>query len=191
MSQRLLIAGLGNPGDKYSETRHNAGFWFLDRLIREVGGSLRRQGRLSAEVATASFQGGQLVLFKPTTFMNESGRAVRAVLDFYKCSPDCLLVAHDELDLPPGTAKLKCGGGHGGNNGLRSIISHLGQPDFNRLRIGIGHPGSKDRVTPYVLSRPSRIDELAIRESIEQAVAVLPEMMDGAWERAMNRLHTR
>ena len=135
--------------------------------------------------------GHDVILARPTTFMNESGRAVRALTDYYQVSEKKLVVAYDELDLDPGVVRLKCGGGHGGHNGMRDIFRHLSNTDFIRLRIGIGHPGHKDRVTPHVLGRPTATEELAVREAIEQAVDVLPDVLDGKLEAAMKVLHTR
>ena len=143
-----MIVGLGNPGARYAETRHNAGFWFLDRVADLAGARLRPQSKLKADVARSRLHGIDCLLVKPQTFMNHSGQAVRAVMDYYGVGSDSLLVAYDELDLPPGTARLKAGGGHGGHNGMRDIFRHLPDHDFLRLRIGIGHPGHRDAVTP-------------------------------------------
>jgi PTH1 family peptidyl-tRNA hydrolase len=185
-----MIVGLGNPGARYAETRHNAGFWFLDRVAGLAGVRLRQQSRLQAEVARTRLHGLDCLLVKPQTFMNHSGQAVRAVMDYYGVGPDALLVAYDELDLPPGTARLKAGGGHGGHNGLRDIFRHLPEHDFLRLRIGIGHPGFRDAVTPYVLSRPDAEDEALIRESVTAAVGVLPAVLGSDLAGAMKELHT-
>jgi PTH1 family peptidyl-tRNA hydrolase len=185
-----MIAGLGNPGPKYAETRHNAGFWFLDRVVHRYGGAFREQGRLRAETARIGIAGRECILVRPTTFMNESGLAVRAVLTYFRIPEAALLVAYDELDLQPGTVRLKLGGGHGGHNGLRDIFRHIPERGFLRLRIGIGHPGFKDQVTDYVLSRPGAEDELRIRESIERAAEVVPDIVAGDIPRAMKQLHT-
>lgn len=191
MSDRLLIVGLGNPGPKYAETRHNAGFWFLGRLLEAAAVGLRSQSKLQAEVARALLHGRELVLAQPTTFMNHSGQAVRALADYYDVPAKNLLVAYDELDLPPGTARLKEGGGHGGHNGIRDIIRHLGEPGFLRLRIGIGHPGNRDAVTRYVLSR-SPVDQRAeIDRSIDRALDVMPLVLAGRLQEAMTALHTQ
>ena len=190
MSKPYMIAGLGNPGAKYSETRHNAGFWFLDRLAEMAGVSLRAQSKLTAEVVKAQVGGVECILMKPSTFMNHSGQAVRAVLDYYKLDAGRLLVAYDELDLPPGVARLKQGGGHGGHNGMRDIFRHSSERDFLRLRIGIGHPGHKDAVTPWVLSRPSALQERLIRDSIAEAIEVMPLVLAGDTPGAMKQLHT-
>ena len=186
----FLIIGLGNPGSKYAETRHNAGFWFLDRLANEAGVSFRRSLRLHSTVAKGQLHGHDCVLAKPRTFMNESGRAVRAVIDYYKVAMDQVLVAYDELDLPPGTARLKKGGGHGGHNGLRDIFRHTTNHDFLRLRIGIGHPGHKSAVTGYVLSRPNAEQERQILGSISEASDAMRLLLGGDAPGAMKELHT-
>jgi PTH1 family peptidyl-tRNA hydrolase len=186
----FLIIGLGNPGSEYAETRHNAGFWFLDRLAEKAGLALRRSLRLHSHVAKGRLFGHDCVLARPRTFMNESGRAVRAVIDYYKAEPGQVLVAYDELDLPPGTVRLKQGGGHGGHNGLRDIFRHTNDHDFLRLRIGIGHPGHKSAVTAYVLSRPSAEQEGLIQGAIADALDVMPTVLDGNLPAAMKELHT-
>lgn len=186
----FLITGLGNPGDRYSETRHNAGFWFLDRLAVLAGVSFKAQSRLHAETVKTRLHGVDCILVKPTTFMNHSGQAVRAVLDYYRISASEMLVAYDELDLPPGTVRLKQGGGHGGHNGMRDIFRHVADHDFLRLRIGIGHPGHRDAVTPWVLNRASADQELAIRHAISDALGVLPKVLEGDLPAAMKELHT-
>ena len=152
-----LVAGLGNPGPRYSGTRHNAGFWFADGLAQRLGETFKDESKFSGAVARS----GELRLFKPDTFMNESGFAVARIAGFYKVAPGEVLVAYDDLDLPPGTVRLKQNGGHGGHNGLRDVEVHLGSRDFTRVRIGIGHPGDRDAVTPWVLNRPGRDDENA------------------------------
>jgi len=190
LSEPFLIVGLGNPGSQYDQTRHNAGFWFLDALLRNAGDSLRVQSKLSAEVCRTRLFGQQCVLAKPTTFMNHSGQAVRAVMDYYRVPASHVLVAYDELDLPPGTARLKQGGGHGGHNGMRDIFRHLDDTGFMRLRIGIGHPGFKDAVTAYVLGRAPAEQEQLIMHSIGDALAVLPDLLDGKLAKATKELHT-
>lgn len=190
MSTPFLIVGLGNPGAHYAETRHNAGFWFLDRVAKQSGARPRLQSKLQAEVARATLHGHDCLLAKPVTFMNHSGQAVRAVMDYYAARADSVLVAYDELDLPPGVARLKQGGGHGGHNGLRDIFRHTPDHGFLRLRIGIGHPGLKEAVTGYVLSRPSAEQEKLILDSVERALAVLPVLLDGNLAGAMKELHT-
>jgi len=190
MNEPYVIVGLGNPGDRYAETRHNAGFWFLDRLAEAAGVRLRLQSRLQAEIARATVHGRDCLLVRPVTYMNHSGQAVRAVIDYYRTGVESLLVAYDELDLAPGVARLKQGGGHGGHNGLRDIFRHCSDPDFLRLRIGIGHPGHRDAVTPYVLSRPDADQECRIREAIGLALDVLPAVLAGDLAGAMKTLHT-
>ena len=188
MSGPFLIVGLGNPGSNYTQTRHNAGFWFMDTLYRGTG--FRKQSKLSAETCRTRVFERDCILAKPTVFMNHSGQAVRAVMDYYRIGAENLLVAYDELDLPPGTARLKQGGGHGGHNGMRDIFRHLDNTDFLRLRIGIGHPGHKDAVTGYVLSRASAQQENLIMQSIGDAVAVMPDLLAGNVAKAMKDLHT-
>jgi len=190
LSALFLLVGLGNPGPKYSQTRHNAGFWFLDTLLKEAGASLRSQAKLSAEVCRTRLFGRDCILARPTTYMNHSGRAVRAVMDYYRIASENMLVIYDELDLPAGTARLKQGGGHGGHNGLRDILRHLDNADFMRLRIGIGHPGAKDAVTGYVLSRAPAEQEKMILHSIGDAVAVIPDLLGGKVSKAIKELHT-
>jgi len=185
-----LIFGLGNPGPRYAETRHNAGFWFLDRLAETAGAKFRMQSRLHSETTRVSLYGQDCILVKPTTFMNHSGQAVRAVVDYYKAGADQVLVAYDELDLPPGAARLKQGGGHGGHNGLRDIFRHTADHDFLRLRIGIGHPGARDAVTAYVLSRATAAQERLMRDSISDALDVLPRVLSSDLAGAMKELHT-
>jgi PTH1 family peptidyl-tRNA hydrolase len=186
-----LLAGLGNPGPKYDRTRHNAGFWFLDALLRRHGGELRNEKKLHGRALKTRIDGVDAVLLAPETFMNESGQAIRAAVDFYRIAPDRVLVAHDELDLPPGTARLKQGGGHGGHNGLRSTFRHLGTQDFWRLRLGIGHPGMADQVTPWVLGRAPADDENAIIDAIDRSVRVIPDFLAGHPGEAMKTLHAR
>ena len=186
-----VVVGLGNPGPKYTETRHNAGFWFIEEVARRYSATFRPEKKFHGEVAKISLEGNDIWLLKPDTFMNRSGHAVQSLLSFYRITADQLLVAHDEIDLPPGTAKLKTGGGHGGHNGLRDIINQLGTNDFHRLRIGVGHPGSKDQVVDYVLHNASRDDRILIDRDIDDAVSVMPELASGALEQAMQKLHSR
>ncbi len=182
------IVGLGNPGDEYAQTRHNAGFWLVDALSP---GGLRREARFHGRFGSVEIGGRRCWLLEPETFMNRSGRAVVALLGYYRIPPERLLVVHDDIDLPPGTARLKFDGGHGGHNGLRDIISALGgQRDFLRLRIGVGHPGDRRQVVDYVLHRPGRSEREAIDRSIDEALAVLPMVVEGRLEAAMHRLHT-
>ena len=186
-----VIVGLGNPGPKYTETRHNAGFWFIEEVARKYSAVFRPDKKFHGEVAKISLEGKDIWLLKPDTFMNRSGLSVQSLLSFYRITADQLLVAHDEIDLPPGTAKLKTGGGHGGHNGLRDIISQLATKDFHRLRIGVGHPGTKDQVVDYVLHNASRDDRILIDRDIDDAVAVMPDLASGAFEQAMHKLHSR
>jgi peptidyl-tRNA hydrolase, PTH1 family len=186
-----VIVGLGNPGSKYTETRHNAGFWFVDEAARHYSGRFGVEKKFHGEAAKITVDGSDIWLLKPDTFMNRSGLAVKSLLSFYRFTAEQLLVAHDEIDLPPGTAKLKTGGGHGGHNGLRDIINQLGTKDFHRLRIGVGHPGSKDQVVDYVLHNASRDDRILIDRDIDDAVSILPDLAAGAFERAMQTLHSK
>ena len=186
-----VIVGLGNPGPKYTETRHNAGFWFIEEVARHYSATFRLDKKFHGEVAKISIAGKDIWLLKPDTFMNLSGRSVQSLLSFYRITAEQLLVAHDEIDLDPGTAKLKTGGGHGGHNGLRDIINQLGTKDFHRLRIGVGHPGSKDQVVDFVLHNASRDDRISIDRDIDDAVAVLPDLAAGAFEQAMQTLHSK
>lgn len=191
MSQVRAIIGLGNPGADYEATRHNAGAWLVEAIARRAGSGLRADRKFLGLHARVQFEGRDLHLLNPTTFMNRSGGAVAALCQFYKLAPDELLVAHDELDLPPGCARYKTGGGHGGHNGLRDIISALGNTrDFHRLRIGVGHPGDSRQVTNYVLGRPGKAEHTAIEATIDECLATLPEALDGQWAKAMNRLHS-
>jgi len=186
-----LIVGLGNPGAKYETTRHNVGFWFVEQLARSKGASFRNENKFRGEVCSLTLDGHNLWLLKPLTYMNHSGQAVRALAQFYKIPVEAILVVHDELDIPPGALRLKQGGGHGGHNGLRDIISHLGTKDFQRLRIGVDHPGSKDMVVDYVLKRPDSKDRQAIEDSINEALRIMPKIAAGEWEKAMHQLHTK
>jgi PTH1 family peptidyl-tRNA hydrolase len=185
-----LIVGLGNPGPQYEATRHNAGFWFVDEVARQFGGQFRAESKFHGEVAKVSINGHQVWLLKPQTFMNRSGQSLAALARFYKIPLENILVVHDELDLPPGTARLKQGGGHGGHNGLRDIVAHMGGKDFMRLRIGIGHPGNSKQVSDYVLSRAGADDQRLIEASLSDAMAVLPQVVDGEFQKAMNGLHS-
>ena len=190
MAALRLIVGLGNPGPEYARTRHNAGFRFVDELAARAGASFRLDSKLFGETARVDIAGQPVWLLKPATFMNLSGKSVTAALRFWKFEPEQALLAHDELDLPPGVARLKCDGGHGGQNGLRDTMKLLGHGKFHRLRIGIGHPGSKDKVTPWVLGRASADDDILIGRAIDDAIDVLPLAMDGNFMDAMTKLHT-
>jgi peptidyl-tRNA hydrolase, PTH1 family len=184
-----IIVGLGNPGPEHQLTRHNAGFWFVDALARAQGAQFRSHSRYHGEVCRVTVEGRELVLLKPHTYMNRSGLAVRALLDYVKAPAGEMLVVHDELDLPPGTARFKLGGGHGGHNGLRDTITHCGA-DFWRLRLGIGHPGDRAQVIDYVLQRASRVDEDEIAGSIGTSLDALSIFVRDGAEKAMNALHT-
>lgn len=185
-----MVVGLGNPGADYDQTRHNAGALFVEALARDAGQSLRPDKKYHGLYARIHWQGLDLHLLNPTTFMNRSGLAVKALADFFRIAPDQILVAHDELDLPPGTAKLKRGGGHGGHNGLRDIIAHLGTNDFQRLRLGIGHPGDSRKVTGYVLGRLGKRETEDLDAVIGEILRVLPDAATGKLAAAMNRLHS-
>ena len=190
MSEIKLIVGLGNPGPQYEATRHNAGFWWVDKVCTETGSKLNLEAKFFGHVGKLTGV-SEVWLLKPTTFMNVSGRAVGAIAKFYKISPEQVLVIHDELDLPPGTAKLKKGGGHGGHNGLKDIAAQLGTPDFWRLRIGIGHPGDKSQVANFVLHAPTRDEQTLIQQNIDQSTPLLPLLLQGKFEEAMLKLHTK
>lgn len=190
MSALRLIVGLGNPGAEHLRTRHNAGFWFIDALAQREDVRFGLETKLHGETTKIVLDGQPLLLLKPNTFMNKSGIAVTSALRYWKIEPEEMLVAHDDLDLPPGAARLKFDGGHGGQNGLRDIFAHLGHGKFHRLRLGIGHPGHKDRVTPWVLGRPGKADEDAILGAVGVALDVLPLAVAGDFNEAMKRLHT-
>lgn len=185
-----IIVGLGNPGPEHQLTRHNAGFWLVDALARAQGAQFRAHARYHGEICRLALEGREVVLLKPGTYMNRSGLAVRALLDYLKVPLGELLVVHDDLDLPPGTARFKLGGGHGGHNGLRDTITHCGA-DFWRLRLGIGHPGDRSEVIDYVLQRASPADEDAILASIRTSLEALAVFARDGAERAMKTLHTQ
>ena len=189
MTPIKVIIGLGNPGDKYAATRHNAGFWFVDALARQCNAAWRKENDFNGEVASITLAGQQCWLLKPMQFMNRSGQAAGAFCNYYRISVAEVLVAHDELDLPVGTARLKVAGGHGGHNGLRDLHRVLGE-QYNRLRIGIAHPGDKLQVVDYVLKAPSKDDAIAIEQAIDRALAVMPLVLQGDLPNAMTRLHT-
>lgn len=185
------IIGLGNPGPEYEDTRHNAGAWLVEQLARDAAQTLRPERKFLGLYAKIRLSGHDLHLLNPTTFMNRSGASVAALCQFFKIAPDELLVAHDELDIAPGCARYKTGGGHGGHNGLRDIVSALGNTNgFHRLRIGIGHPGSAKLVTNYVLGRPGKAERQAIDDALLETVHTLPDALDGQWAKAMNCLHS-
>lgn len=186
-----LIVGLGNPGPQYEETRHNAGFWFVEAVARSQGQPFRSEAKFSGDVAKVDIGGQQVWLLKPNTYMNRSGQAVAALANFYKIPLEQILVVHDELDLPPGTARLKQGGGHGGHNGLRDIIAQMGANNFMRLRVGIGHPGNSKQVADFVLHRASAEEQRLIDDSLDRALKVVPQVVAGEFQKAMNALHTQ
>ncbi|MBR9911835.1 MAG: aminoacyl-tRNA hydrolase [Gammaproteobacteria bacterium] len=187
-----LIVGLGNPGSEYHLTRHNAGADFVIELARQAGASLAADKKFFGLTALASLDGAPVRLLIPTTFMNRSGQAVGAIANFYKIPPEAILVAHDELDLEPGVARLKLGGGHGGHNGLRDTISALGNNNnFARLRLGIGHPGNAKLVSNYVLKKAPSEEFQKIEDAIYAASKVVPLLLQGQWNSAMKELHTR
>jgi peptidyl-tRNA hydrolase, PTH1 family len=185
-----MIVGLGNPGPEYSRTRHNAGFWFIDALAEKHQARWGFEKKLHAETAKITVAGQSVHLLKPTTFMNHSGRAILAALQYWKLESSQCLLAHDELDLEPGVARLKYDGGHGGQNGLRDTIALLGNGQFHRLRVGIGHPGHKDKVTPWVLGRAGLDDGISIQRAIEAALEVVPMLVEARFNDAMKQLHT-
>jgi len=189
MSGIRLIVGLGNPGKEYEATRHNAGFWLVERFAAHERIGLKKDAKYHAYVGRHAPSGAWLVL--PQTYMNASGRAVGLLAGFFKIAPEEVLVAHDELDFPPGTAKLKQGGGVAGHNGLRDIAARLGSLDFWRLRLGIGHPGDKNVVADYVLRKPAPEDRAAIDRSIDKALEILPLCVAGDIQGAMLKLHTK
>lgn len=189
MSEIRLIVGLGNPGREYETTRHNAGFWWVDEFAQRNKIALKAEKKFHGLAAHAVMHGHEICLLEPQTFMNVSGRSVGALAQFYKIEPAQILVVHDELDLPPGSAKLKLGGGHGGHNGLKDIIDHLGTRDFWRLRIGIGHPGDRAEVVNFVLNTPRREEMELIEQAMQRAQEVAPLIVEGKLEAAMQKLH--
>ena len=191
MSEIKLIVGLGNPGDKYTDTRHNAGEWLIERLARRFNVSLNPESKFFGKTARTLVDGKEVRLLVPTTFMNLSGKAVGALASFYRIKPEEILVIHDELDLLPGTAKLKQGGGHGGHNGLKDIVAQLGNNNnFYRLRIGIGHPGHRDLVAGYVLNKPSPADRDALEKVLDEATDCVEMIFKDGMVKATNRLNS-
>ncbi|HHF3463164.1 TPA: aminoacyl-tRNA hydrolase [Haemophilus influenzae] len=191
MSEIKLIVGLGNPGEKYADTRHNAGEWLIERLARRFNVSLNPESKFFGKTARTLVNGKEVRLLVPTTFMNLSGKAVGALASFYRVKPEEILVIHDELDLPPGTAKLKQGGGHGGHNGLKDIVAQLGNNNnFYRLRIGIGHPGHRDLVAGYVLNKPSPADRNALEKVLDEATDCVEMIFKDGMVKATNRLNS-
>jgi PTH1 family peptidyl-tRNA hydrolase len=186
-----LIVGLGNPGSDYAETRHNAGFWFSERLARELGTSFARESRYHGLVAKARVGGQDIWLLMPQTFMNRSGQAVQALASFYRIDAAEMLVVHDELDLPPGQMRLKFGGGLGGHNGLKDITAHLGTQDYWRLRIGIGHPGDRNEVVNYVLKPPRREEREEIDAALDRALLAWPTLAKGEFNAATQKINSK
>lgn len=189
-SRIQLVVGLGNPGADYVLTRHNVGFWFVDALVRSHGTGFSHERKFNGDVARVTINGQNLRVLKPTTFMNRSGQAVQSFAAYLKLPPDTILVIHDDLDLPTGTVRLKRGGGHGGHNGLRDIIDHLGE-GFLRMRFGIGRPPSGHEVIDYVLEHADQDDQSHIMEAVSAALEALPEIVTGELDRAMRELHSR
>lgn len=190
METLRLIVGLGNPGAQYEDTRHNAGFWWLEALARKLGVVLKQEAKYHGRTGKWAGPNGEILLLCPETFMNLSGKSVGALARFYKIPPESILVAHDELDLPPGAAKLKQGGGHGGQNGLKDIHAQLGSPNYWRLRIGIGHPGAKEAVTGHVLGKPPQAERNLMLDAVDAALDVWPELAAGNIAAAQLKLHT-
>jgi peptidyl-tRNA hydrolase, PTH1 family len=184
-----IIVGLGNPGPEHLLTRHNAGFWFVDALAAKLGAKFRSHTKFHGEICKLTVAGDEITLLKPTTYMNRSGLSIRALTDYQKVEPLQIMVVHDELDLPVGEARFKQGGGHGGHNGLRDTLTHLG-PEFWRLRLGIGHPGDKSQVIDYVLRRAPKLEEEKILAAVEKSVGAIDTFIDKGAERAMNELHS-
>jgi PTH1 family peptidyl-tRNA hydrolase len=182
-----LVVGLGNPGADYRETRHNAGFWFCEVLAAKLAVGLNRESRFHGHVGRS--RGDSLTILLPQTFMNRSGQAVGALARFYRIAPAEILVAHDELDIPPGELRVKFGGGLGGHNGLKDITAYLGTQDFWRLRIGIGHPGDRNEVVNFVLKAPRRDERDLIETAIDRAIAAWPVIARGEWNSAMQKLN--
>ena len=182
-----LIVGLGNPGPQYEKTRHNVGVWFVEKIATQA---FQPVSKFFGLVSKATLGNQECFLLIPTTFMNHSGRSISALANYYKIPPEAILVAHDDLDLPAGQVRLKKDGGHGGHNGVRDVIAQLGSKQFHRLRIGIGHPGNREQVLDYVLSRPSKMDEEAIMTAIDSATSVMDEFISGNVDKAVQKLHT-
>jgi PTH1 family peptidyl-tRNA hydrolase len=185
-----LFVGLGNPGPEYAATRHNAGFWWIEQIAQRLGVTLTMERGYHGFVARTNYKGGLLWLLEPQTFMNRSGQSVAALARFFKILPDQILVAHDELDLPAGQAKLKRGGGHAGHNGLRDIHAQLGSPDYWRLRIGIGHPGVKTEVVNWVLQKPSQDQRIGMEQAIDRAADAFELLAAGDMDAATQKIHT-
>lgn len=191
MASIKLVVGLGNPGAEHEDNRHNVGFWFVDRLSSDLRAELRAERKFHGYAVRCTQAGGELWLLKPSTYMNRSGLAVVALSLYYKILPSEILVVYDELDLPPGAARLRQGGGAGGHNGVKDIIAHLSSSDFWRLRVGIGHPGDKNLVSDYVLHAPSKLDHENIDATLDRALDAFPFILKGDFAAAMLRLHTK
>ncbi len=186
-----IIAGLGNPGPQYEHSRHNVGFWWLDQLADEMNITFSVDNKYHGQLAQCQLSGNKLFLLKPLLFMNRSGQSLTALANFYKIPPSNILVVHDDLDLPAGTARLKKSGGHGGHNGLRDIIAQMGSKDFLRCRLGIDHPGNGRNVSDYVLSKPSPADLHMIKNALDDSLKVLADVVADDLEKAMNWLHSQ
>lgn len=187
---KWLLVGLGNPGNEYADTRHNAGFWWIDRVSGIYLGQWKLESKFQAYVAKVNIGAHQVWFLKPVTYMNRSGSSVRAIMDYYDIDLEHLLIAHDELDLPVGSVKLKQDGGHGGHNGLRDIIAHTNSKNFKRLRLGIGHPGNAKQVVDYVLKTPGKNERQQIDTAIETSLQSLKQILDDQWQEAVRQLHT-
>lgn len=188
MSNISLIVGLGNPGKEYAQTRHNAGFWFVEQLADRYGISLKADPKFHGYSGRGQIEGRDVRLLLPTTFMNRSGQSVVPFAKFYQVAPEAILIAHDELDMEPGIIRLKTGGGHGGHNGLRDIVPHIGA-NFHRLRIGIGHPGSKERVSGHVLGKAPSSEQALMDAAIDHALSKVKMLVDGQVSQAMNQIN--
>ena len=188
MSNISLIVGLGNPGSEYAQTRHNAGFWFVEQLADRYGISLKADPKFHGYSGRGQIEGHDVRLLLPTTFMNRSGQSVVPFAKFYQVAPEAILIAHDELDMDPGVIRLKTGGGHGGHNGLRDIVPHIGA-NFHRLRIGIGHPGSKERVSGHVLGKAPSSEQALMDAAIDHALSKVKMLVDGQVSQAMNQIN--
>jgi len=185
-----LIIGLGNPGTRYAGTRHNAGFWFIDRLAKQHSCSFSGGQKFAGDIARFSSQGREYQLLKPRTYMNESGRSVQAIMNYFGITPDEILVVHDEIDFAPGIIRIKLGGGAAGHNGIGDIINCIGSNAFLRIRIGVGHPGDKDKVIGAVLGKPTRAERKMIEHAIDRGIEVFPLILNGEYPKAMSLLHT-
>ena len=186
-----LIAGLGNPGNEYEKTRHNAGYWFIDQLVSRYNVTLKNESKFLGEVGRITLSSQSVWLIKPGTFMNRSGQSIAALARFYKIPPEQILLVHDELDLSPGVVKLKQGGGHGGHNGLRDSIAQLASKNFYRLRLGIGHPGSKEQVVGFVLGKTPQAEKELIESAIDKSMDSLDLIVQGDMQKAMNQIHSK